>query len=127
MAKTKRVEQVAEQIQHILGPLIQYEIKDPRLGFVTLMSVNISPDLYHANINVSIMGDDEARRESLATLDRAKGFLRRELGRELQLRTVPELHFHLDTTLDTREHMDGLFRQVEQDREVNPPKLEDEA
>jgi ribosome-binding factor A len=72
------------------------------------------------------MGDDEARRESLATLDRAKGFLRRELGRELQLRSVPELHFHLDTTLDTREHMDGLFRQVEHDREVNPPRIEDE-
>ena len=125
MAKTKRVEQVAEQIQHILGSLIQSEIKDPRLGFVTVMSVNISPDLYHANINVSIMGDETVRTESLATLERARGFLRRELGQELQLRSVPELHFHLDTTLDIREHMDSLFRQVEEDRRENPPQIEE--
>lgn len=125
MAKTKRVEQVAEQIQHILGSLIQSEIKDPRLGFVTVMSVNISPDLYHANINVSIMGDETVRTESLATLERARGFLRRELGQELQLRSVPELHFHLDTSLDVREHMDSLFRQVEEDRRENPPHIEE--
>jgi ribosome-binding factor A len=125
MAKTKRVEQVAEQIQHILGSLIQSEIKDPRLGFVTVMSVNISPDLYHANINVSIMGDETVRTDSLATLERARGFLRRELGQELQLRSVPELHFHLDTTLDTREHMDSLFRRVEEDRRENPPQIEE--
>lgn len=125
MAKTKRVEQVAEQIQQILGTLIQSEIKDPRLGFVTVMSVNISPDLYHANINVSIMGDETVRTDSLATLERARGFLRRELGQELQLRSVPELHFHLDTTLDTREHMDSLFRRVEEDRRENPPQIEE--
>ena len=125
MAKTKRVEQVAEQIQHILGSLIQSEIKDPRLGFVTVMSVNVSPDLYHANINVSILGDETVRADSLATLERARGFLRRELGQELQLRSVPELHFHLDTTLDTREHMDSLFRQVEEHRRENPPQIEE--
>jgi ribosome-binding factor A len=125
MAKTKRVEQVAEQIQHILGSLIQSEIKDPRLGFVTVMSVNVSPDLYHANINVSILGDETVRTDSLATLERARGFLRRELGQELQLRSVPELHFHLDTTLDTREHMDSLFRRVEEDRRENPPQIEE--
>jgi len=125
MAKTKRVEQVAEQIQHILGSLIQSEIKDPRLGFVTVMSVNVSPDLYHANINISILGDETVRTDSLATLERARGFLRRELGQELQLRSVPELHFHLDTTLDTREHMDSLFRRVEEDRRENPPQIEE--
>lgn len=126
MAKTKRIEQVAEQIQHILGSVIQTEIKDPRLGFVTIMSVNISPDLYHANINVSILGEEAVRVESLATLERARGFLRRQLGQELQLRSVPELHFHLDTTLDTREHMDTLFRQVEADRRENPPTIDEE-
>ena len=126
MAKTKRIEQVAEQIQHILGSVIQTEIKDPRLGFVTIMSVNISPDLYHANIKVSILGEEAVRVESLATLERARGFLRRQLGQELQLRSVPELHFHLDTTLDTREHMDTLFRQVEADRRENPPTIDEE-
>lgn len=126
MAKTKRIEQVAEQIQHILGSVIQTEIKDPRLGFVTIMSVNISPDLYHANINVSILGEEAVRVESLATLERARGFLRRQLGQELQLRSVPELHFHLDTTLDTREHMDTLFRRVEADRRENPPTIDEE-
>ncbi|MBA3469008.1 MAG: 30S ribosome-binding factor RbfA [Herpetosiphonaceae bacterium] len=126
MAKTKRIEQVAEQIQHILGSIIQSEIKDPRLGFVTVMSVNVSPDLYHANINVSIMGDESVRTESLATLERAKSFLRRQLAQELQLRAVPELHFHLDISLDTREQMDVLFRQLEADRRDNPPKLDEE-
>ncbi|ABX03128.1 MAG TPA: 30S ribosome-binding factor RbfA [Herpetosiphon sp.] len=126
MAKNKRVEQVAEEIKTILSNAIQFEIQDPRLGFVTLTSVNVSPDLYHANINVSVMGDDTARKDSLATLDRAKGFLRRELGQQMKLRAVPELHFHLDVTIDTRQYMDTLFNQVDEERRVNPPKLDDE-
>lgn len=126
MAKSKRVDQVAGQIQEILGQMIQREIKDPRLGFVTVMAVHLSPDLFVANVNVSVLGDPEVRTASLATLERAKGFLRRELGRELQLRQVPELHFHLDTTLDARAHMDELFRDIDAERRENPPLLAEE-
>lgn len=126
MAKTKRVEQVAEEIQHILGSIIQTEIKDPRLGFVTVMSVNVSPDLYHAHVNISVMGEEATREASMETLERARGFLRRELGQALQLRSVPELHFHLDTSLDAREYMDDLFRKVDEDRRTNPPIIDEE-
>ena len=126
MAKTKRIEQVAGEIQTILGSLIQHELKDPRMGFTTVMGVSISPDLYVAHVNVSVMGDAETRKATMATLERAKGFLRRELGQELRLRQVPELHFHLDTTLDTREHMNSLFRTIEEERIENPPIITDD-
>ena len=126
MAKTKRIEQVAGEIQMILGTLIQHELKDPRMGFTTVMGVSISPDLYVAHINVSVMGDAETRKATMSTLERAKGFLRRELGHQLRLRQVPELHFHLDTTLDTREYMDNLIRDIEQERTENPPIITDD-
>lgn len=125
MAKSKRIEQVAGEIQAILGDVIRREIKDPRLGFVTVMSVNISPDLYYAHVNVSVMGDDQARSDSLATLNRAKGFLRRQIGQDLRLRQVPELVFHLDTSLDAREHMDSLIRKLEEERRLNPPTFDE--
>ncbi len=126
MAKSKRIEQVAAEIQTILGELIRSEIRDPRMGFTTVMSVNLSPDLYYAHVNVSVMGDSDVRSETMKTLNRARGFLRRELSQRIQLRQVPELSFHLDTSLDAREHMDTLFNSIEQERLENPPHLDDE-
>ncbi|GIV97118.1 MAG: ribosome-binding factor A [Herpetosiphonaceae bacterium] len=126
MASPRRQEQVAEQIQHLLGDLIQRQIKDPRLGFVTVTSVTMSPDLLHAKVGVSVMGSEEERRESLAVLERAKGFLRREIGRTLRLRMTPDLHFELDTALEVSDRIHRLLRQIEEERRMNPPKLDDE-
>ena len=126
MPKSKRVEQVAAEIQTILGELVRSSIKDPRMGFATVMNVNLSPDLYYAHVNISVMGDEEQQQATIQTLERAKGFLRHELGQQLNLRQIPELRFHLDTTLETRAHMDTLFNTIEQERLQNPPQFDDD-
>ena len=125
---SKRTEQVGEEIQRILGEVIQYELKDPRVGFATVVGVDVSGDMQHARVHVSVMGDQEQRRETMAGLERAKGFMRRRVAQELRhLRAVPELHLDLDTSLDYSLHIDDVLRQVAQEREQNPPRIDEES
>jgi ribosome-binding factor A len=123
---SKRTEQVADEIQRILGEVIQYELKDPRVGFATIVGVDVSSDLQHAKVRVSVM-DEAQRADTLEGLERAKGFLRRRVAQELRhMRAVPELHLILDTSLDYSIHIDEVLRQVEEERRTNPPKIDDE-
>jgi ribosome-binding factor A len=125
---SKRTEQVGEEILRILGQVIQYELKDPRVGFATVVGVAVSGDMQHARVRVSVMGDEEQRRATMTGLERAKGFMRRRVAQELRhLRAVPELHLDLDTSLDYSIHIDDVLRQVAQERERNPPHIDDEA
>jgi ribosome-binding factor A len=124
---SKRTEQVGDEIQRILGEVIQYELKDPRVGFATVVGVAVSGDMQHARVRISVMGDDEQRRATMAGLERAKGFMRRRVAQELRhLRAVPELHLDLDTSLDYSLHIDDVLRQVADERAQNPPKLDDD-
>ena len=124
---SKRTEQVADEIQRILGEVIQYELKDPRVGFATVVGVAVSGDMQHARARISVMGDDEQRRATMAGLERAKGFMRRRIAQELRhLRTVPDLHLDLDTSLDYSLHIDEVLRQVAHEREQNPPKFDED-
>lgn len=112
----KRTQQVGEEIQRILGEVVQYELKDPRVGFVTITGVRVSGDLQHAHVDVSVMGDEAQRRETMAALERARGFMRRRVGQELNhLRFVPELHLRLDTSLDYSVRIGEVLREVEED------------
>src|SRR5918912_3943731 len=122
---SKRTQQVSDEIQRIMSEVIQYEVKDPRVGFATVVGVDVSADLQHATVRISVM-DEAQRKETMEGLERAKGFMRRRVAQELRhLRAVPELHLTLDTSLDYSLHIDELLRQVEQERRQNPPKLED--
>jgi ribosome-binding factor A len=124
---SKRTQQVGDEIQRVLGEVIQYELKDPRVGFATIVAVDMSPDLQHATARISVLGDDAQRDETMEGLERAKGFMRRRLAQELRhLRTVPELRLVLDTSLDYSLRIDEVLRQVAEEREKNPPKLEEE-
>jgi len=119
---TKRTEQVADEIQRIIGEVIQYELKDPRVGFATVVGVDVSADLQHAKVRISVM-DETQRADTMEALERAKGFVRRRVAQELRhLRMVPELHLMLDTSLDYSMHIDEVLRQVELERRNNPPK-----
>lgn len=121
---SKRTEQVADEIQRILSEVIQYELKDPRVGFATIVGVDMSADLQHATVRVSVM-DEMQRADTIEGLERAQGFMRRRVAQELRhLRSVPELHIKLDTSLDYSMHIDEVLRQVEQERRQNPPKIE---
>jgi ribosome-binding factor A len=123
----QRLQQVADRIQHVLGDVIQSEIKDPRVGFATVTGVEVSADLQHATVHISVMGDDTEKADTMAGLQRARSFLRRRVAEEMRhMRYIPELHLMLDTSLDYSVHIDEVLRQVEEERRANPPKLEEE-
>ena len=115
-----RRERVADEIQKRISELIRTEIKDPRVGFVTVTAVNVSPDTRAAHVFVSIMGTADEQRETLKTLKRASGFLRRELGRYLTTRNTPELWFDLDESLERGDRVLRLLRQVDEEEHTHP-------
>ena len=122
---SKRTLQVSDEMQRILSEVIQYELKDPRVGFATVVGVDMSADLQHATVRISVM-DETQRADTMEGLQRARGFMRRRVAQELRhLRAVPELHLMLDTSLDYSIHIDEVLRQVELERRENPPKIDD--
>ena len=122
---SKRTEQIGDEIQRILGEVIQSEMKDPRVGFVTVTGVTMTPDLLRANVRVSVLGDDQERKTTMQALERARSFLRRRVGEELSLRQTPELRLHLDTSLDHALRIGELLHQIDEERKANPPKLDE--
>lgn len=107
-----RTRRVADQIQRELSQLIRDEIKDPRLGMLTVQSVEVSRDLSHAKVYISVMGDESVRESTLAVLGRASGYLRKLLGREMRLRIIPQLHFIHDDSLERGLHMSSLIAKA---------------
>lgn len=108
----RRSDRVAGQLRRELGALIQSEIKDPAVGFVTVSDVEVSPDLRHARVFVTVYETAEAK-ASIRALNRAAGFLRGRLARILQSRTVPELKFHHDDSVDRAERIERLLDDSE--------------
>ena len=104
-----RKQRIADQIQQALARLIREELRDPRLGFVTITEVDMSPDLKHARIFVSTLEEDNS---SIETLERAAPFLRRSLARLARLRHTPELHFTLDETLSRGLRVERILGEV---------------
>jgi ribosome-binding factor A len=101
---------VAEQIQRELAQLIQTEVKDPRVGMVSISEVRVSNDLAHAKVFMTVIGSDaEGAAESVGILNRAAPFLRHALGRRMVLRIVPQLHFVYDETLETGARLAALI------------------
>lgn len=94
-----RTRRVGEQIQRELAQLIQQELKDPRLGLVTVSGVEVSRDFSSAKVFVTCLNDEDNGKETIKALSHAAGFLRRELGRRMTIRTVPELRFYYDETI----------------------------
>lgn len=107
-----RQDRMAERVREILSELLLREISDPRLQGVTVTEVRFDPELRYANIYVNALADEDRHDEVLRGLERAKGFLRREVGRRIRLRTVPELHFHWDTTLERGERLNQLISSL---------------
>ena len=109
-----RPQKLGDQIQRELSDLVQREVRDPRVGMITITSVDVSPDLSHANVRVSVMGSDEEKATSLEGLASAARFLRAQLSKELNLRTSPELHFHLDRGLEHAQHIDRVLKKLKE-------------
>ena len=120
----KRSERVAGSMRRELARLIQMEVKDPEVGFVSLSDVEVSRDLSHAKVFITVFESEKAD-SSLKALKRASGYLRRRLGQEMRIRSVPELHFHHDSSVETGQRMDGLIdAAVAADREYADADLD---
>ena len=113
MAKQLRIEKLQELIKQEMGKMLLKELKDPRIGFVTVTDVEMTGDLREAKIYVSVMGGENEVKSSLEGLKSALGFIRREIGQRIRLRFTPEISFALDTSLDYGDHIQKLLLQVE--------------
>jgi ribosome-binding factor A len=109
---TGRPGRVGGVVRQELAELLRTHVKDPRVGFVSITRVEVSPDLRCARILVSVMGDDKAKQDTLEGLDSAKTFLRSLLGQRLHLRYVPELLFKLDESIAYSAHIHSVLEQL---------------
>ena len=109
----RRMERVNQLLREELSHLAQRQLKDPRLGtLMTITEVDVSPDLRHAHVYVSIMGEAEEQQAAIEALSAAAGFLRRGLRGRLKLRHIPDLHFHRDSSMEHGSHLLTLIDQV---------------
>jgi ribosome-binding factor A len=105
-----RMRRVNEAVREVLSVAINNDLKDPRIGFVTVTSVDTTPDLRHAHVYVSVLGDEQRRAESLLGLQSSHGFLQARLGSELRLRHTPRLEFHYDDSAERGQRISELLR-----------------
>lgn len=120
----QRPERLEDQIQFLLSTLIQRELRDPELGFLTLTAVRLSPDRGLAKIYFTVLGDEDQLGRSRKALGRAAGFLRTQLSQRLKLRRVPELRFMPDATLEEGNRLEALFDKIHAE-EAERPKQEE--
>ena len=104
-----RTDRVADQIQRELATLIQFDVKDPRVGMVTITAVEVSKEFENARVFFTVLGDEAARQATTEGLTRAAGYLRRELAHRLKLRATPELQFVYDQSIDNAAKMSELI------------------
>jgi ribosome-binding factor A len=112
MANAQRLRRVADQIQRELSGILRAELKDPRVGMITLTGVEVSPDLAHAKVFFTSLGDAQQRAEAHAGLRRASGFLRSMLGARLKVHNTPELHFVYDESVESGIRLTHLIEEA---------------
>lgn len=119
MATSRRVDRVAELIKREVSQMLLNGIKDDRVGvgMVSITDVDVSGDLQHAKIYVSIYGSDDAREQTMAGLKSATGYVRRELGQRIRLRRTPEVVFHEDRSIERGTRVLSLINQLNRDTE----------
>lgn len=112
-----RMERVQELMKQELSKIILQDLKDPRIGFVTVTAVDVSSDLRNARVYVSLMGSEQQIADSWRGLQSSRGFLRREIGHRVRLRYTPELTLELDKSVDYGVHIQELLQQIKKDEE----------
>lgn len=109
----KRPERVGHEIQAAIADLVtKGELRDPRIGFITITGVKVSPDLRVAKVFYSVIGNEEQRKSTHAGLEAAKGFIRREVTSRVQLRVSPEIFFSFDESIGEGDKIERLLKQV---------------
>jgi ribosome-binding factor A len=109
---SRRVNRMEEACKEELSAILQREIKDPRVGFVTITRVKLTADLQHAKVYVSVMGTEDEVRQSLEGLESARGYLRSRLGKHLRLKYLPEIDFQYEMIAQEALELEELLKQV---------------
>lgn len=114
---TRRVSRVEEACKEELSEIIQREIKDPRIGFITITDVKMSPDLRKAKVYVSVLGTEDEVERSLEGLESARGYMRAHLGRHLRLKFLPEIELVHEHVAEDALRLDGLMKKAREEEE----------
>ena len=112
MAQGSRPDRVADQIRSEVASMLARDVHDPGVGFVTITRVQVTPDLQHARIHYTALGDDQARANTARALGRAAVFLRRQIGSRLRLKRVPELEFLYDESIAGQDRIEQLLNTI---------------
>jgi len=116
----KRTERVGDLLQREIGEIIEKELKDPRVGMATITGVTVSPDLKHARVYFSVLGDEKDQQQTQQGLESAKYFIQGEIGRRLRLRYTPELAFTLDESIQRGFYIENLLRKIHEGDDEGP-------
>jgi ribosome-binding factor A len=127
MGQGSRPERVADQIRAEVTSIISRQLHDPGVGFVTVTRVQVSPDLQHARVFYTAMGDEAARKASARALERAAGFMRRQIGQRLRLRRAPELRFEFDAGVGHQDRVEQLLKEIADERSSAPAEPDSDA
>jgi len=114
----RRSDRVADQLHREIADLILRRVKDPRVANLTITGVDLSPDLKHARVFYCIMGgstDENVKKNAVSGLDKAKGFIRQEIGKRLRLRYVPQFNFEYDISFDYGDKIERLLKELPKD------------
>jgi ribosome-binding factor A len=116
----RRQEKMAVEIKRVLSAIFQHDLKDPRINFstVSVTRVDIPADISHARINISVLGDEAKQTETMQALQKARGYIRTELARQLQIRHAPELEFRLDRSIEHGIHISSLLEELNKEAET---------
>jgi len=117
MGQGSRPERVADQIRAEVSSMIARDLQDPGIGFMTITRVQVSPDLQHARVYYTTLGDPAARKNTGKALDRASSFMRRQIGQRLRLRRAPELEFVFDESIAHQDRVEQLLQELRDDRQ----------
>lgn len=110
-----RHQRVEEMIRHELANILQFEMRDPRVRLATVQHLRVSRDLSHAEVGISMLGDEAEREDCVRVLERAKGFIRSTLARRVRLRMTPELVFKLDRGAEHSQRISELLEELHED------------
>lgn len=115
MASEERAIRVARIVKAEIAELLIRGLKDPRVGFVSIMGVRMSPDLRYANVYVSMYGSEKEKKSSIIGLKNSAGWIRKQLGKKLRLRLTPEVRFFEDSTLDEVFHLNEVLKEIQEE------------
>lgn len=121
-----RTIRVAEQMKKEIAAIVEQDIKDPRIGFITITNVEISNDLRHAKVFFSSLEKEEQQKKSLAGLENAKGFIRKEIASRMQLRYAPEIVFRIDNSIEHGVKISQILSEIKSENEAEKTTKEEQ-